>query len=212
MKRNVIVFGATGKTGKQLCKELESENIKYSVFVREASSKKLSADPAKIIVGDVLNSRDVDRALGEEDFTDVIIALGSKDLKNSKIRSTGTRFIVDTLNQKQNNTTSIHVVSALGVGDSWSQLNWLGKLICRLLLKNTMSDHSEQESVVINSQYPFHIIRPVGLKDGEASGTVHIQNKGIMPSNSIQRADVARFLVKSLMENKRGISGICQKV
>lgn len=212
MKRNVIVFGATGKTGEEICKELGSENIKYSVFVREASSKKLSGDSAKIITGDVLNINDVEKAFLEEDFTDVIIALGSKDLKNLKIRSTGTKHIVDTLNQKQNNTISLHVVSALGVGDSWSQLNWLGKLICRLLIKNAMNDHSEQESVVLNSQYPFHIIRPVGLKDGEAIGSVHVQNEGIMPSNSIQRADVAGYLVKSLIENKRGISGICQKV
>lgn len=212
MKRNIIVFGATGKTGSHVCKELNTKNIKHAVFVREASAEKLSASSAKIIAGDVLDVNDVEQAFQEELFTDVIIALGSKDLKNSKIRSTGTKHIINVLNKKQSTTTSIHVVSALGVGDSWNQLNWLGKLICNLLIKNTMKDHASQETFVLNSGFPFHIIRPVGLKDGDAIGRVHVQNEGILPSSSIKRADVADFLVTSLLDNKRGVSGICQKV
>lgn len=212
MKRNIMVFGATGKTGSHVCEQLNEKNIPYSVFVRKGSSEKLSESPANIITGDVLNINDVGRAFDGEVFTDVIICLGSRDLKGSKIRSVGTKHIIDHLNLKESTITSIHIVSALGVGDSWSQLNWLGKLFCNLLIKNTMKDHGEQENVVLSSRYPFHIIRPVGLKDGEASGRVHVQNEGILPSNSIQRADVADFLVSSLLENKRGISGICQEV
>jgi hypothetical protein len=64
--------------------------------------------------------------------------------------------------------------------------------------------------IVINSSKPFHIIRPVGLKDGASKGEVHVQNEGFLPSSSIQRVDVAKYLVNALLKDKTGISGICQ--
>jgi len=164
----------------------------------------------KTIKGDVLKPKDVEAAFLKEEYTDVIVSLGSKDLKKAMIRSAGTKNIIQALSENKIKPV-IHVVSALGIGDSWSQLNWLGKLFCKVLLKSTMEDHTEQESSVLNSQFPHHIIRPVGLKDGEATGEIHVQNEGFLPLNTIQRADVANYLVNSLLENKQGVSGICQK-
>ena len=53
MKRNIIIFGATGKTGNQICKELHTRKIKTSAFVREESSKKIESDEIHIILGNV---------------------------------------------------------------------------------------------------------------------------------------------------------------
>lgn len=209
MNRNVIVFGATGKTGTLICKELELNNITYSVFVRESSSDKIENKNIKTYKGDVFNEQEVKLAIESEEYTDVIIALGSKDLKASGIRSKGTQNIVKALSNS-NPSATIHIISALGIRDSWNQLKWHGKLISNLLIKNTMNDHTEQEETVVKNKNPYHIIRPVALKDGESFGDVHVQNEGFLPSNSIQRADVAKYLVKSLLENKTGVSGICQ--
>ena len=210
MNRNIIVFGATGKTGQLICKELELNNLSYSVFVREQSTDKIENSAVKIKTGNVLNTEAVRQAFANESFSDVIIALGSKDLKGSGIRSIGTKNIIDALNSAQTKS-HIHVISALGVGESWTQLNWFAKLISNLLIKSTMTDHNKQEKYLKSNSLPYHIIRPVGLKDGDSKGEVHMQNEGFLPSNSIQRVDVAKFLVKSLLENKTGISGICQK-
>lgn len=210
MDRNIIVFGATGKTGQLICKELELNNLTYSVFVREQSTSKIENSAIKIKTGNVLNAEDVQLAFDNESYSDVIIALGSKDLKGSGIRSIGTKNIIDALNKTQSKS-HIHAISALGVGESWTQLNWFGKLISNLLIKPTMNDHNEQEKHLMGNSQPYHILRPVGLKDGASKGEVHVQNEGFLPSNSIQRVDVAKFLVKSLLENKTGISGICQK-
>jgi nucleoside-diphosphate-sugar epimerase len=210
MNRNIIVFGATGKTGQLICKELELNNLNYTVFVREQSANKIVDSAVKIKTGNVLNTEDVQLAFDKESFSDVIIALGSKDLKGSGIRSNGTKNIIDALNNTQSKS-HIHAISALGVGESWTQLNWFGKLISNLLIKPTMNDHNEQEKYLKGNSLPYHILRPVGLKDGASKGEVHVQNEGFLPSNSIQRADVSKFLVKSLLENKTGVSGICQK-
>ena len=50
------------------------------------------------------------------------------------------------------------------------------------------------------------------MKDGESTGEIHVQNDGFLPSNSIRRADVAKYLVESLLENKTGINGISDAV
>ena len=210
MNRNAIVFGATGKTGIHICNELELEKIPFTVFVREKSSNKVTNPSAQIKHGDVLNSQDVDMAFKNENFTDVIIALGSKDLKSTGIRAKGTKNIISALS-KQGSKASIHLISALGIGDSWNHLSWYNKLISNLLIKPTMNDHTEQENLIINNSNPYHILRPVALKDGPSKGELHVQNEGSLPGNTIQRIDLAKFLVNSLLNGKTGISGICQK-
>lgn len=208
MNRKVMVIGATGKTGKHICAELEYKQISYTVFVREQSTSRMEGHSGQIKTGDVLNEDEVAKAFQGEAFTDVVIALGSKELKATAIRSQGTQHVISALKNTQSQA-QLHVVSALGIGDSWNQLSWIGKLISKVLIKAAMEDHTEQENHVMNSSLPYHIIRPVSLKDGEATGQVHVQNEGKLPGSTIYRADVAKFLVDSLIKGETGVSGIC---
>ncbi|MEL7534993.1 MAG: NAD(P)-binding oxidoreductase [Bacteroidota bacterium] len=209
MDRKVLLFGATGKTGLHLIESLKSAKIDFALFVREQSVAKLEGHQYDIIPGDVLDPQAVYHAVLLHEFTDIVISIGSQAIKNAGIRAEGTMHIIDALqgNQKQ---AKIHVVSALGVGESASQLNWLSKLFVKFLLKSVMLDHEKQEKIVEESGQKFHIVRPVGLKDGPANGNVLLQNQGVLPKNTIQRADVAQYLVDSLLENKEGFSSICQ--
>jgi len=209
-EKNILLFGATGKTGALIYKEITSNAMKLSVFVREVSANKLGDNGVKIILGNVLNFSDVEEAVKGDSYTDVIISLGSKGLKGTEVRSLGTEHIMKAL-QSTGSLSKVHVISALGVGDSWDQLDGVGKLISNLLLKSVLEDHRKQEEVVMNSPNPYHILRPVGLKDGDPTGEVHNQEEGRLPSSSIQRSDVAKFLVDSMLENREGISAICRK-
>jgi len=209
MNRKVIVFGASGKTGIKICEQLQNSQLTYSAFVRKGSENKIATKDTELIYGDVLNAADIENVLKSNEFTDIIISLGSKDLKKSLIRSTGTKNIVDAL-QKQSINSKIHMVSALGVGDSWDQMNWLGKLICKVLIRNTMLDHNIQEEIVTISSQEFHIVRPVELTNGELTGKIHDQKQGFSPGSKISRADVAKYLVEGMLNNKNGFSSICK--
>lgn len=209
MERKVIVFGASGNTGIEICKQLSDVRILHSAFVRKGSEVKIKSQNTEFIFGDVLEISDVEKAFSTKDFTDVVIALGSKDLKALNIRFNGTKNIIDVLNQLSMKC-SIHVISALGVNESWSQLNRLNKLFCKLLINSTMKDHGLQEDAVVNSSQKFHIIRPVGLRDGEATNKITIQAEGFLPHNDILRADVAKYLVDSMIADKTGFSSICK--
>ena len=210
MKRKAIIFGATGKTGVQICKQLAAQKIPYSVFVRKESAEKLSNNEGTLVKGDVMNPDDVNAAMKDGSYTDVVISLGSKSLKANTLRSQGTDNILIAMKNNKCEGT-VHVISALGVGESWSQLKWSSKLLTNLMLKAVMTDHGVQEILVIDSGYKYHIIRPVGLKDNAPNGEVHVQDEGYLPSQAIQRADVAKYLVDSLVENKEGFSSICEK-
>lgn len=204
---NVIVFGATGKTGNQICQQLDSNKIKYSAFVRESSVQKISSNMMDVIKGDVLRKQDVEMALREKTFTHIVISLGSKSLRDS-VRSDGTRNILEAM-KTTGTVATVHVVSAFGVGDSWGQMKWSSKLLTRILLKSVMQDHDKQEQIVTNSPFKYHIVRPVGLKDTDPKGSVHIQSEGFLPGNTISRADVAIFLIESMMKGELGVFAIC---
>jgi hypothetical protein len=210
MDRKILIFGATGNTGLEICKELESLDIKHSAFVRKGSESKIQTKHTGIIFGDVLHMKDVENAIDRQRFTDIVIALGSRNLKGENIRSNGTKNIVDflTLNSID---AKLHVVSAHGVGNSWSQLKWHEKLISKLFIAKTMKDHELQEEIVKSNTGGFHIIRPVALKNEPSKGSIHCISEGGMPNGSISRIDVAKFLVKSIMDNKKGFSSICNK-
>ena len=210
MEKKIIVFGATGKSGVEICKELAKSNMPYTAFVRDPSTFSLPQENVTLCKGDVLKVEDVSGAAGEGSYTDVIISLGSREIRKTTIRSAGTKNIIDAL-KRANAESHLHIVSALGVGDSRKQLTAGGRLITKLLLKSVMEDHQVQEDAVIQSGLPYHIIRPVGLTDGAATGHIHVQAERALPSNKVDRADVAKFLVHSLIEGKKGFSSVCRK-
>lgn len=209
MARKIIVFGATGNTGIKICEELTILEMEHSAFVRNGSEEKLTTELTNIIGGDVLKKIDVENAIKGEAFTDIIIALGSRDLKAGNIRSIGTNNIVEVLIESSQKT-KLHVISAHGVRESWSSLKWYEKWISKLFLSKTMNDHELQENIVVSNPGGYHIIRPVALKNAPATGNVHSLHQGPLPNGDISRADVATFLVRSMLSEKVGCSSICR--
>lgn len=209
MERKVIVFGASGKTGIEICTQLESHKIETFAFVRSSSRDKVSHLKTKVIEGDLLNSKSLSQVFQENQFTDVIIALGSQALRNTSIRSDGTKTILDAMTAT-NASARIHAISALGTGESWNQLKWHGKLLTNLLLKSVIEDHRKQENYIRNSGFNYHILRPVGLKDGPISKEIYSCTEGYLPSSIINRSELAKYLVDSLLVDKNGITAVCQ--
>jgi len=203
MDRKIIVFGATGGTGIKICEALGALSIPHAAFVRKGSEHKVKTKLTEIYQGDVFQKKDILKAITSESFTDIIIALGSRDLKGGNIRSTGTKNIVDAL--KENSAKSkLHIVSAHGVGESWNGLRWYEKLFSKLFISKAMKDHEKQEQYAKTNPGGYHIIRPVGLRNGPSTGHIHHQKKGHLPHSDIARADVAKFLIESMFSNKSG--------
>ena len=208
MDKKILFFGATGNTGIEICKALESNNLEYIAFIRKGSEPKIYNSNTVLIYGDVLEKSDVDKAINENDFTDIIIALGSRNFRGREIRFCGTKNIIDSLNSN-NKEAKIHVISANGIANTWKNLKWHEKLICKLIMSKAMKDHELQEEVVCSNKGGYHIIRPVGLTNESGSDKIIAEEEKVLPKSKISRANVAKYLVDSLISNVKGKHSIC---
>lgn len=90
------------------------------------------------------------------------------------------------------------VISALGVGDSYSQVPLFFKAILNTVLRHAYDDKEKQEKLVRESGLDWIIIRPGGLGDGPLTGSYQAGLDGDVRSAQVSRADVAHFALQQL--------------
>ena len=188
----VIVFGATGKTGLHVCREALEQGHAVTAFSRSRTKIEAQGLDVQVAEGNVNDAESVSAALAGQDAA--IVALGSNGLRDRTTLSVGTRNVVDGMTK--HGVGRLVVLSAAGVGESWGQTPLIAKIMFRTLLRNIYADHAAQESVVMGSSLDWTIGRAAILKDGSATGECRASNDGKV--GPINRADVARFLVKQV--------------
>jgi hypothetical protein len=207
MNKNIIVFGASGATGQEICTLLSKKEIDHAAFVRPGSEHKIATDTTNIIKGNVMSEEEIKKGISGHSFTDAVIALGDKQVTKATIRTQGTASIIKAFSNME---ITFHVISAHGIGDSWSELNWMEKFIAKVLIGSVMKDHTRQEDLIIQSGMEYHIIRPSGLKTGPATGNIVSVERGKLPSSRILRSDLATYLVDSVLDGTRGIHSVSE--
>lgn len=189
----VIVFGATGKTGGHVLRDALDRGHEVTAFGR--SVDRLEPEPGlELFRGDVFDSAAVAEAVADHDA--VIVCLGSTGLRDGTTLTTGTANIADAA--AGSGVRRLVVVSAAGVGDSWSQIPWSSRLMFRTMLRHIFADHGAQEAVVERSPTDWTIVRSAVLTDKPATGTVTATTTGA--TKRISRADLAGFLVDQLTD------------
>ncbi len=198
---NIIVFGATGGTGRAVVEKLLAQGHRVTAFVRDPS--KLAARPGLAVVqGDAMSADDVARALPGHDA--VVISLGSRDLSPALMlgakRTTpadvceaGTRNIIAALGP--NSRVRVIAVTAFGVGDTRGKMSFTFKLIANLLLRESMADKERQEAVLKATSLDYVLVQPVGLTDAPAVGDWVASTSGETRKMRISRKDVGAFIV-----------------
>jgi uncharacterized protein YbjT (DUF2867 family) len=201
---NIIVFGATGGTGRAVVSKLLAEGHQVSAFARDPS--KIASTPGLTAVkGDAMSAEDVARALpghdavvislGSRDFAPAL-ALGAKRTTPADICEAGTRNIVAALGP--DSRTRVIAVTAFGVGDTRDKMSWTFKLIMALFLKEAMADKGRQEALLKATDLDYVLVQPVGLTDAPAAGRWLASTSGETRSMRISRADVAAFIAEEI--------------
>ena len=198
----ILVFGASGGTGRELVTQALDQGHQVTAFVR---------DPAKIgdvqhanlsvVSGDVLNPSDVANAVAGQEA--VLVAIGAGP-KRTTIRQEGTRTIVTAMQEA--GVKRLVCMSSLGVGDSRQNLPFFTKyVVVGIFLRHAFADHENQEIVVMNSALDWTLVRPPHLKEGPHTG---IYQHGFPVSTTykdiegwISRSDVADFMLKQLADD-----------
>lgn len=188
----IIVFGATGKTGRHVVSVALERGHSVTAFGRSVDRLDIAGDALEVREGDVFDSETVSRAIGGHDGA--IVCLGSNGLRDKTTLSAGTKTVVEAM--VEHNADRLVVLSAAGVDDSWSQIPWSSRLLFRTMLRNLFADHHAQEELVKKSPLDWTIVRAGVLKDEPATGSYTATNTGKI--TKINRADVAVCLVDQL--------------
>ncbi|MEL4307872.1 NAD(P)-dependent oxidoreductase [Joostella sp. CR20] len=195
----ILIIGATGRTGRHLVKFALNEGHRVTVFVRSPEKLDRPQTGVKVIKGDILDLAEVKNLMSTYQFDAVIVAIGADSLKCSSTRAESTKNIVNAL-EAVTTTTRLWIMSSAGVNESIDQLGFLGKMFVKTVLKGHITDHTNQEKYVTDSSLPYTIVRPLALSDEAFSDgeNFEILEKGRVLVNKISRADVAYFIISNL--------------
>lgn len=190
----ILVFGATGATGKLIVQGAREWGHEVTAFVRDPA--RLDRPDVHYVQGDIVDADAVAQAVAGKDV--IISALGSRSMKRNPDLVAGVANIVAAMAALD--VERLLYISSMGAGDSRKQLGFLGRtVIAPLLLRNALADHSENEDAIGSSGLRWTIVRPTQLTDGPQ--TAYRSGEGIRASDSssaISRASVAHFILDQI--------------
>ena len=194
----ILVFGSTGSIGKIFVQQALDKNHAVTAFARNPQAISVTHSSLTVVLGDVLNRSDVEKATPGHDAVVCMLGAGSK----GRVRAEGTRNIISAM--EKTGVKRLICQSTLGAGDSRGTLNFLWKYIMfGMLLRKAYADHELQENYVMQSKLHWTIVRPSAFTDGPMTGNYKHgfagDAKGL--ALKISRADVADFLLKQLSDS-----------
>ncbi len=190
----ILIFGATGGTGRELVKQGLALGHHITAFVRDPKSLTTNKN-LTVLVGDVLKQDDVEKAIEGQDA--VISALGNKTSnaiwKSNTIISTGVNNIVRAMEKKK--VKRFLFIASFGVNDN---IFWPEKIFIKTVLRNIFADIPKQEKLIRQSNLDWTIVHPARLVNTPKTGVYNEgENLGIGLFSKVARSDVADFLLKN---------------
>jgi putative NADH-flavin reductase len=190
----LIVFGASGGTGRAVVEQASAVGHEVTAFVR---SPDFTAVPAvNIVRGSVLDRSAVTAAVRGHDA--VFSALGTRPWRHEDISSQGTAVISAAMAAA--GVHRIIVVSTQGIGNS--SVGTMTKPIVALILRKAFHDKAMMEEALAATDLEWTIVRPGLLTNGKPRGEWRTDDQGVLRGGKIARADVAAFVVKELTEKQ----------
>ena len=195
----VLIFGATGGTGRCLMEQALVVGHEVTAFARNPSAVTFDHDRLSVVRGDVLDFASVDAAMVGQDA--VLCALGAKSGSDKTTLSTGTKHIIAAMEKSA--TRRIVCESSLGVGDSRNQADFVFvRIIVPLFLRGVFEDKERQEREIRHSKLDWVIVRPAQLTDSPRTDVYRVVTDNSKVGNKISRADVAAFMLEQLTHER----------
>ncbi|WP_065751127.1 NAD(P)-dependent oxidoreductase [Bradyrhizobium paxllaeri] len=200
---NVVVFGATGSTGRLVVESALSAGHVVTAFVRDPKRMPLTDPNLRIVKGDAMDPAAMASAVQGTDA--VICALGAiPQAKGDRGRrqpsvpvcSVGTKNILAAMPRGRGR---LIVESSVSVGESYHTGSFGAGFMVKLVLREVMADKEEQEAAVRKSDCDWTIVRPATLTFKRARGNLKAgTDLRWNITSTATRADVAEYLVKIL--------------
>jgi len=190
----LLVFGATGGTGRQVVRLALEQGHEVTAFARMPAAVTLEHANLAVLAGDALDAAAVSAAVAGHDV--VILALGTRE-GDDWILPQATAYICAAM--RRQGVHRLICVTTLGVGESRAQLGPTFAVLA-VDLSETLAEKEAQEQVIRASALDWIIVRPGALTDGPHTGVYRcVTDPAVaLPRAWIARADVADFILKHL--------------
>jgi putative NADH-flavin reductase len=197
----VVIFGATGQTGRLLMERALSNGQQVTAFVRDPARLKIRNESVRVAQGDVLDSASVDRAVAGQEA--VLVALGTATRGSLPILPQGIRHILDAM--EKHGVKRIVVLSAAGAlhERAGSVVGSLGLMATRVFLPGVYREHRAMLEDLRTRNLDWIAVRPVILTNGPWTGRYRVVIDGIPRGGyRVSRADVADFMIRQLTSDE----------
>ena len=199
----VVIFGATGFSGKAILKEALAKNHQVTILVRKRTAVLVQDKNLTIVEGNVLDRNVVNAILqGQEAVIQCLGVGGRGDGKPTTFVSDANQLIMAEM-QKQG-VQRLIAMSIIGAGNSLTFTPWLFRKIAlpyfMRWLQMLLDDKNRMEPMIINSDLDWTIVRCAGIVDKPAKEkvTATLDGKGL--KFTITLGDLATFIVGQLFE------------
>ncbi|MFA5107686.1 MAG: NAD(P)-binding oxidoreductase [Patescibacteria group bacterium] len=194
--QRVLIFGASGRTGRHLLSQALERGFTVTAFVRHPEALPIQNQKLVAFTGDVLDAGQVAEAIRNQDAVISVLGNPTRQAIRGRIRavSEGTKNIIAGMTAA--GVRRLVFVTAFGVS---THIFYPEKLFIRLFLKNLFADLPDQERLIRASNLDWTIVRPARLTNGPLTGACRSgKSLYIHPFSKISRADVAGFLLRAL--------------
>jgi putative NADH-flavin reductase len=197
----VVIFGATGQTGRQLIERAVASGHVVTAFVRDPARLDVPSGPVRVAQGDVLDSASVDSVVADQEA--VLVALGSATRGSPPVLPQGIRHILDAM--ERHGARRIVVLSAAGAlhERAGSLVGSLGLWVARAFLPGVYREHRAMLEELRTRNLDWIAVRPVILTNGPRTGRYRVVGEGIPRGGyRVSRADVADFMIRQLTSDE----------
>ena len=194
---NVLVFGASGKTGQLVVERALAAGHTVTVFQHSAHDQ--TKPGVRVVTGDASDPYTVRSAVTGQDAVIDTIG-GTAPYKDTELERNAARTIIDAMQAEH--VRRLLVISMMGVGESTQQTPfWYEYLLMPTFLRGATKDKQAMEDAVEASHLDFVIARPPVLTEDPATGSIKIIAAG-NHGHKITRGDLAQFLVDQLTSDQ----------
>jgi putative NADH-flavin reductase len=196
---NIVVFGASGATGRELVAQAIAQGHTVTAFVRMPGKLKTTHDRLKVHTGDIADARAVERAITGQQA--VLCCLGAPSpMALYPPFTDGVKHIIHAMGLAA--VRRLIYLSFIGVHASRAEAGFFVHRIATRILRAAIADHETNEQAIMQSRLDWTIVRAPKLTSGRRTGQYrtgeHLIANG--PVQLMSRADVAEFMLRQLMD------------
>lgn len=196
----VTVFGATGRTGALVVRELLEADHEVIAFARSPEKLSKQDGSLQIVQGDLVDAEAIERAIAGAGA--VISVLGPSSNKAEFAISSGIERIIACM--KKTGVKRLIATAGAGVADPEDQPNFMSKfmgLLVRTISKNVYEDMVRTVELVRQSGLDWTVVRAPMLSDDPKAGKVKVAWVGQGMGRVVPRSTLAAFVVSQLQDD-----------